>query len=278
MEVYKKLKNGSWEARVLPEWGMNLLCLRYDNEEILRTPKDLNDLQRTPFLYGTPFLFPAGRVKGGKFPVGADVVQLPINEPARGNHLHGLMYRAPFLVSKLTENRICAQYRSQDKQLFPMDVLFEVEYTLEMNGIYLTYRFTNQDNLPVPISFALHTAFVTPKTVCVQVGKKWGLDDCCVATGMEEAKNEAEKSLSQGLVLDGEKLSGMFEMNGSARIGNVVYTADVPFDTWVVYNGDGKSGFLCVEPQCGIGIQVNEHDSKMLMPGNTMEFRCSITI
>ena len=106
------LRAGAWTAEILPSFGMNMVSLRVDGKPVLREAGDLHMLETSPFLHGIPLLFPAKRTSGGQFTFEGETYQLPINEPAFGNHLHGLMYNAPFRVVRITESEVTAVYEN----------------------------------------------------------------------------------------------------------------------------------------------------------------------
>lgn len=272
------LHSGPWAAEVMPGQGMNVLALSCQGQSVLRTPTGAQALRATPFLYGTPLLFPAGRIRDGRLCTGGHCFQLPINEPLRGNHLHGRFFDAPFQVTAKAENWVQALYRNQDRTRFPLDMQIDSLCLLEEEGLTQKWTITNLDTLPLPISFALHTAFRVPRQVSLALGEKWELDERFCATGRVAEKSEAERLLSTGLDPADIPLSGMYEMRGPARLGRFLYRAQPPFDTWVVYNGGGGKGFLCVEPQCGIGLGVPGREPLCLAPGEGVTFQASLSI
>ena len=50
---------------------------------------------------GFSILFPPNRYDGGRFQIGDTPYNFPINEPDRGNHLHGLCYDQPWELVEL---------------------------------------------------------------------------------------------------------------------------------------------------------------------------------
>lgn len=275
------LKCGDWKAEIAPFQAMSILKLSFAGEEIIRSPAhtSLNQsLREEPFLYGTPLLFPAGRVRNGELHVDSEIYQLPVNEPLRNNHLHGRFFNAPFQVTVRTDTRITAVYRNSDGTRFPLDMEIENTCILEEIGIIQMWTFRNKDRLPIPVSFALHTAFCRPSQFAVQIGKKWELDEQLCATGRSVRKSPVELRIPFGIEPPKEKLSGMYEMKGPARIGRFLYEAQPPFDTWVIYNDNGAPDYLCVEPQCGIGLGVERRPPHMLAVGESMTFRTRLSL
>ncbi len=93
-----ELRKGHWFAAIDPDCGARVLSLRYKNEPVLREPENTDELSSEPLLYGMPFLFPPNRVADGHFTFDGKDYRLPINEPARNNHIHGLFAGASFMV------------------------------------------------------------------------------------------------------------------------------------------------------------------------------------
>ena len=61
------LQAGAWQARVLPDFGMNMVSLTCGDKQILRSPQSMDALKKEPYVYGIPLLFPANRVEKGEF-------------------------------------------------------------------------------------------------------------------------------------------------------------------------------------------------------------------
>lgn len=98
------LRSGRWEAAVAPDFGANLTKLAYDGFPILRSPEREEELlSKSRYVYGNPLLLPPNRTKDGSFCFEGRSYSLPVNEPERSNHLHGLFTDAPFRVVKHTE-------------------------------------------------------------------------------------------------------------------------------------------------------------------------------
>lgn len=91
-----RLKFGRYEAVALPGNGANLISFR-DNEtgySFLREPdaESIEAFKQSPSVYGIPFLFPPNRYEDGKFLWNGVTYELPINEEATHNHLHGFLH------------------------------------------------------------------------------------------------------------------------------------------------------------------------------------------
>lgn len=97
-----------------------------------------------------------GRVRDGRFEFEGHEYQLPLNEPSRGNALHGLVRWTPWtLVAKDTRSlRVAFRLRPQDGWAWSLDV--EVAYTLDDAGLTVVPRVRNVGTGRVPFGFGAH--------------------------------------------------------------------------------------------------------------------------
>ena len=97
------IKNGDWEAHILPETGANPIKLTCKGEDVFRPLEDIEVLKINPFLWGSPILIPANRTDGGKFTFDGKEYTLPLNEARLNNNLHGRMYELDFKTERVDE-------------------------------------------------------------------------------------------------------------------------------------------------------------------------------
>lgn len=246
-----ELEAGLWKAKVLPSCGANLAELFYDNRMILRPPADLAQLRQSPYLYGNPFLLPPNRTRDGRFTFEGRVYELPINEEANHNHIHGQMHDAEFSVEDSTQRELWCRYENKGERYpFPFTVVFH--YELSENGLLLEIRVRNDGEGRMPLLIGFHTTFAEPETFAVPVGKRWERDERFLPTGELIELGEREKRIRNGRYGSGEPLSGYYTAKGHrARVGEFFMETSEKFGQWVLFNGGGKDGYLCVEPQSG---------------------------
>ena len=91
--------------------------------------------------------------------------------------------------------------------------------------------------------------------------------------------DEQEKNYVTGSPSKGLEIVGYYEAGGhTSRIGDVLYTVSDNFDYWIMYNGRGTSGFLCIEPQAGKVNGLNIPDGyKVLAPCETVTYTTHYT-
>ncbi len=244
------LHNEKWKASVLPAWGANLIALSYCGEPILRTPPSLSLLDSdSPYLYGNPLLLPPNRTRDGKFTFEGQAYQLPINELEHRNHLHGQLYNAPFDVVEVGQFDLCCRYQNKGER-FPFPFTIALHYQLGSDGLLLKIELHNDGECPMPVALGFHTTFVEPEFASVPIGSHWERDDRLLPTGRLLPLIQQQTQLRSGFCSRGLSIAGYYTASGhTAYIGKFGLETSTEFNQWVLYNGGGGKGFLCVEPQ-----------------------------
>ena len=262
------LRAGAWTAEILPQFGMNMVSLRVDGKPVLREAEDLPALQAAPFLHGIPLLFPANRTAQGQFTFEGTTYQLPINEPAFGNHLHGLMYNAPFQVVHISENEVTAVYENMGER-YPFPFRMQITDQLTEEGMMRTLTLDNTGDRIMPYTLAFHTTFAEPARFSVEIGLRHERSATFVPTGKTETMTVEEQQFERGVSPGGLAVSGYYTAAGKcARLDDILFEMSEGFDQRVLFNGGGNTGFLCIEPQAGMVNGLNMPDGhKVLLPG-----------
>lgn len=272
------LKSKGWECCVLPEVGANVISLRHEGNEILRSPEGESALRADPVLFGVPFLLPPNRTAGGKFSFEGKEYALEITEPRRNNHLHGFMHSAAFQMMEWTENSLHTRLVNEG-ELFPFALQVDMLDRLDDDGWHRTVTVTNTGKTAMPLALAFHTTFNEPESFAVPLGLCWEVDGNYIPTGVKLQLTAEQNDFVRGISPKGRAVSGFYEMAGNtARIGNYLLRVE-GFDQWILYNGGGDKGFLCVEPQLGPVNALNSGGYKRLEPGEkyavTVEITCA---
>lgn len=118
-----------WRAEVAPALGGNIVSLSYKGRDIYVPLKNEKQLEINPYLQGAPILLPANRTAGAKFGFKGNEYKLPLNEPATGAHLHGLVHRQSFTVKYCGENEVKLVYENKG-EIYPFPFLLEVNYLI----------------------------------------------------------------------------------------------------------------------------------------------------
>ncbi len=245
------LRCGDWEAVVLPDFGMNMVSLRYRGDPVLREPNDREALGHEPYTHGIPLLFPANRTESGKFTFNGTEYSLPLNEPQRGNHIHGQMFDAPFTVYDTDSSSVTAVYNNTGERYpFPFDMT--VTDKLSEYGLKRTIALKNTGNSSMPYTMAFHTTFNEPKRFSAPIGQRFLCNRNYIPTGDMLTLTETEAQYNLGINPSNLVISGFYTATGHCvKLGAYRLNVSENFDEWVLFNGGGGQGFLCVEPQCG---------------------------
>ena len=100
---------GSWQVTASPECGGNLSRVLWKDRAVIRGFEAPAVWDQAPAAYGFPVLFPPNRIDGGRFVFRGREYFLPVNEPARGNHLHGVALRSSWKTAESSPGSIQSQ-------------------------------------------------------------------------------------------------------------------------------------------------------------------------
>ena len=268
----KHIACGTWSAIVAEECGGNLISLCCDGYEILRKPASLEQLQQRPCLYGIPLLLPANRIKDGTFSFEGRQYEMPINEVGLNNHIHGLIKNVPFTVVSHSEDAVVTSLENHG-EFYPFPFRVEIEDRLDENGYCRSLTLKNIGTRNMPYTIAYHTTFVTPDKFAVALDKFCELGEGYIPTGRELDLSPEQQTYRDGLVLEGKKINGLYTSGGNvARIGDYKMVVSEQFDHWIIFNGNGDEGYLCIEPQRGSTNGLNSGEHAVLAPGRQETF------
>lgn len=272
-----QLNGLGWQAQLCPDFGMNTVRLLWQGEDILRFPETEEALQSRPCVYGTPILMPANRTEGGCFSFEGRQYRLPINDPAGSHHLHGFLNRTPFTLEAITESSADGYYVNSGA-VYPFPFRLDVRVWINEAGYHQQYRITNTGDGPMPLTFGLHTTFLEKAPIRVPLGAQWECSDTHIPTGRKRMPEPRLQAFAEGFTPDGAPVSGFFSSAGTeARIGSFRYQVSGNFDQWILWNGNGKQGFLSVEPQQGAVNALNSGTGLLtLLPGKTETYQTCI--
>lgn len=267
-----------WEAYVLPTFGANVISLLCEGQPVLRTPQTLDQLKDNPHLYGMPLLFPPNRVKDARFAFEGKPYALVLNEPTRNNHIHGLMADAPFLVLERDDRMVRCLYQNRGKR-FPFDFDLEVTIRLEEAGLRQSVCVRNTGIGAMPVALGFHTTFLAPAQLRVPLDRAWEVDEYWIPTGRLRSLSAQETEIVSGCNPNGRRISGFYTMAGqTAQIGRYQYCVSEGYTQWVLFNGGGTQGYICVEPQSGPVNGLNMPDGcRRLESGQSLSFWMEIT-
>ncbi|QMV41299.1 aldose 1-epimerase [Cohnella cholangitidis] len=272
------LASGHWRATVLPGFGANTVRLRYKDQEILRCPDRIEHLMANPHVYGMPLLFPPNRVEDGTFDFDGRTYRLEINEPKNSNHIHGGMADAPFTIVRASGNEAVCEYENRGER-YPFPFRMTVSASLNEDGFRQEIAILNSGDTDMPVMLGIHTTFAEPSSFRVPIGQRWATNDRHLPTGRMLELTEREREYREGCRTGGEPISGYYTATEQeAKIGGFSYCTSDHFTQWVLFNGGGGKGFLCVEPQSGPVNGLNRSDGYLrLKIGESARFWTAVS-
>lgn len=173
------------EAWILPEVGAN--CVRFVTSidgrpvEVIRLPESWDAFRGHPTLWGAAVLFPfPGRIRGGKFSFAGKSYQLPQNEAATGNAIHGCVSQAPWslLETSVGGDGAVATFgigmdsRSELSERYPFPFRLNMSIGIRNGHLIHSFAAENIGSTPMPIGLGLHPYFPLP------LGGRGEVDDC----------------------------------------------------------------------------------------------------
>lgn len=277
-----ELTAGGYRAYVCPELGGNCLRLTHlaTGAEILRTPVSQEAALKSPYVYGTPFLFPPNRVLNGVYEFEGRRYELPLNGDNGRNHLHGVIARSEFEVISLSAeaDSACIEMQFTADEAHPYITFphfFRVTLTLTLNETGLSHHIAivNDGETNMPMGTGFHTTLNAPflpdgkEEDCVftlGVGREWLLGELAVPTGETRETSAFQEALrGEGIVPCAQKLSNLFVRTGPAVLldrasGRAIeYHTDSALTFWMIYNADSHHKFICPEAQNWINTAAN---------------------
>ncbi len=295
-------------ARFVPEIGCGCLGYRVGSLEVIWGAASVEALAAKPHSSGIPILFPwPGRIAEAKFSWKGKEHTLPVNEPARGHAIHGLICDRPFRVSRRGPYYFTAELESaSDPQLmsaWPYPFRLTLDYEIG-NGLRLTASVANTGTLPMPFGLGAHPYLRVPLNprstraglqVQLPCSKRWILDQRLIPTGKDEAVsgkydlksprelgNEAYDDAFHEAQADGDGTICGKLIDRSLKVA-VEVTADSSFDEWVVYAPLDRpvvaiEPYSCAPDAFNLASRGIEAGARELAPGATWQGEIEIKV
>jgi aldose 1-epimerase len=270
-------------AEVWPALGFN--CFRW---EALHSGERLDLLYADSGLFangrptrsGIPVLFPfPNRIRAGRYSWHGQERQLPTNDPAQKNAIHGFACRKPWRVvdngataesAWVTGEFRCSQDAADCLPLWPADHELRLTVRLGHNALRLEALVRNPDSAPLPFGIGYHPYFKLPFagpgkaddcTALVPAAELWELDGN-LPTGTRRPVDEA-RDLNRPRPLDGLQLDDVLTAlpERAPRVDGLIERAAITgapgatlrvfcakaFREMVVFTPPHRQAF-CVEP------------------------------
>ena len=272
------LENGIFRAEIVPEIGGNIVSLRHlsSGTKLLREPADLRELERFPEQFGLPVLFPPNRIEDGQFTFEGRLCQLPVNETAMHNHLHGLVVNKLWNLISHTEHSADLTYdftpSNPAYEGFPF--AFTLKRELILTGLGLTDRMTvtNQGKWNMPLGLGYHSTFPADSAQIrlsagpdqFEIGERYLPTGRHLKWGVTDPRKWFDPSgINAGFHMRAESL--ILE-NGNSFHGAEIryesgllrYVTDEKFRFWYTWNKRGQGNFISLEPVSWMANALNQ--------------------
>ncbi len=283
------LRAGPYSAAICPAMGANCFRLEHEGASLLRTPPSFAVFRENPNVFGMPLLFPPNRIRGGKFTFQGRDYSLPMNESARGHHIHGFLSSTIFdaageeIPTSYDQHPNSASCRASFSfeatkdspySTFPHTFRVELSYNLDSDeGLSQRLEVENRGDSDMPLGLGFHTAFNCPfipgtdpgdYRLRLAVSSEIILDPASIIpTGESVSENELIATLNgEGVAPQGRALSNHFRGGEAAPREailthlptgmSIIYRVDPIFAFWTLWNQGGDRAFVCPEPQTWI--------------------------
>jgi aldose 1-epimerase len=96
------------------------------------------------------------RLDGGRYAFGGVEGRAAIDEPERGNAIHGLVRWIPWSVGSRGEGAVTLTTVLHPQPAYPWRLELTVEYRMETDGLTVLAKATNASNVPAPFGIGFH--------------------------------------------------------------------------------------------------------------------------
>ena len=245
-----------WEATFAPEHGGHLVRLRHKSFgcDILNFPHTDADYYSQSERYGIPILFPPNRLAGGTFKWEGKNYSLPLNEPTRQNHLHGIVREAPWEIDVFCAEdhktasvclRFCHGPHRATFEGYPHCFNLKVTYDFLQDEVTQSIQLENLDEVScssMPFGLGFHTAFRLPENPDSQTRIQiTALDQCY--------ELDAVRRLPSGNIIPWPSQHKYYLSQGSLYTGKSAISCHFPAVTFPVGEGSFRGAVLDFEDE-----------------------------
>lgn len=276
-----------FNAEFLPENGGLLHRLAWKGHEILRTFDSIDEWLDKPACFGIPVLFPPNRIEDGTFMFHGKKVALPLNEPLKNNHLHGVALKAQWQLQQLNDNTVRMTFKYDENAPeythYPFPCLLTLDYTFNPNQLLQTFTVENLSDEPIPAALGFHTVLQCPNTMSITADDNYLLlpIDRHLPNGTFLPFEEFNPN--EGFEPTNIPVSKHFRSRGNPRAYlkynayTLDYKPDPAFTWWMLWKPLPDSIFICPEPMnIPVNVQNNHLDTLPELPPKTSKTFVSI--
>ncbi len=205
------------------------------------------------------------RIADGRYEFDGETEQLPLDEPERGNAIHGLVRWAPWRVAARAPDSVTLEHLVHPRPGYPFALALRVRYSLDADGLSVSIDATNIGRGPCPYGagahpyLALDSGIVDDVTLQVPAEMVLEADErgIPVSTGSVDGTAfdfRAPKRIGS-LALDHSFTDLIRDDDGLARVrlsSGTTLWADESYGFLMIFTGDGlpdvERRSLAVEP------------------------------
>ena len=112
-------------------------------------------------LYAGKILAPwPNRIKDGKYSFSKNDYQLPINEVAKNNSLHGLVANSLWEITFQNQSKVILEYLLDQLAIYPGKLQLQVSYEIIEQGVEISVLSENVGDISAPYGVSIHTYLV----------------------------------------------------------------------------------------------------------------------
>lgn len=200
------------------------------------------------------------RLGGGRYTFGGVTAQAALNEPDRGNAIHGLVRWLPWRLRTRTASSVVAQCLFHPAPGYPFMVDLSLEYRLDDHGLSVTTTATNVGTLTLPLGLGFHPYLtagadrIDTCTLTVPAALELALDAQGLPTGERRRVVHTADDWTTSRVIGASQLDSAF--------------------TGLHRDDDGRARCLLEDPSSGHGVELwmdERFSYVMCFTGDTLE-------
>jgi aldose 1-epimerase len=136
------------------------------------------------------------RLDGGRYTFDGRAGQAPIDEPALGNAIHGLVRWLPWTAESKAEGAVALRCDLHPQPAYPWRLKLEIDYGLSPGGLEVNVRATNASDVPAPFGIGFHPyltvgVLVDQAVLTLPAARRLLTDERALPVGEEEVDGTA---------------------------------------------------------------------------------------
>ncbi|PQZ95753.1 aldose epimerase [Arthrobacter sp. MYb227] len=240
---------GHTQRVVVTELGASLRALEIDGVGLVQDyPAELPE----PMSAGAVLVPWPNRVAGARWELEGVLQRLPVNEPARGHAIHGLLRNSRYTLAERTENTIVLSATLRAQAGYPFDLSTRVEYELVADGLRVRHMLENIGARRAPVAVGTHPYLrvgdvpAAELTLLINADSHLVLDEVLIPTGEVAPVVGTNLDYRAGAVLGEIALDDVWTDVVREPDGGSVHYLQAPDGSRVELRMDAAFGFIQV--------------------------------